>query len=114
MSLDAVHEQVTGNGEEKAEDDAKETKNEEAKPKPDVDLSEKRDVKVETGNKEPTAVKEGVIDKELLQVFLLNIIPLSFSIFIRVVIIFFYTLSNNAIFLRLSGFLIVIELAILG
>ncbi|KAF2299186.1 hypothetical protein GH714_030927 [Hevea brasiliensis] len=54
---------------EKAAKDAKETKCEEAKVKSDVDLSETRDLKVETGNKEPSAVKDAVVDKELLQAF---------------------------------------------
>lgn len=70
MSSDADYEPVTGNGKEKAEEDAKETKSDEAELKSDVDLLEKRDTKVETENKKPSAVKEAVIDKELLQVCL--------------------------------------------
>lgn len=67
--MDAEHEPMAGN--EEVEEAAKEKTNmkeKETKPKSDADLSEKRDSKLETEKKDPSAGKEAVVDKELLEV----------------------------------------------
>ncbi|XP_065859465.1 protein SHORT ROOT IN SALT MEDIUM 1-like [Euphorbia lathyris] len=79
-NLDAKDEKLAGNGKEKAEENSKETKIEEAKPVSDIVSSEKQDAKVESGKKEPPTVKEVVIDKELLQNCIIFVIICRYTI----------------------------------